>query len=124
MQNTFSATDYLHHIVEEAEFIVKHTSELSFDGYLENIMIQKAVFRSLEVIGEATKNIDPSFRNKYPSVEWREIAGMRDKLIHHYFDVDDQIVYNTCKFDIPELLINIKTILAVEEASHTNPDSN
>ena len=77
MQNTFSATDYLHHILDETEFIVKHTDKLNFDDYLSNQLIQKALFRSLEVIGEATKNLSFSFRKKYPFIQWREIAGMR-----------------------------------------------
>ena len=83
-------------------------------------MLQKALFRSLEVIGEATKNIAFSFRQKYPAIEWREIAGMRDKLIHHYFDVDLPAVYNTCVADIPELDFDIKAILLLEENKSDN----
>ncbi len=115
MQNTFSAIDYLKHITDECEFIIQHSQYLSFDDFQENLMLQKALFRSLEVIGEATKNIAFSFREKYPVIQWREIAGMRDKLIHHYFDVDLSVVYDTCVSDIPELAFNIKAILLLEE---------
>ena len=121
MQNTFSAIDYLHHIVDECEFIIQHSKYLDFDKFQENLMLQKAFFRSLEVVGEATKNISFPFREKYPAIQWREIAGMRDKLIHHYFDVDIQVVFDTCVVDIPDLAFNIKAILLLEENKNKNP---
>lgn len=66
-------------------------------------MAQDAVIRKLQVIGEATKKISKEFRIKNPNVPWREIAGMRDKLIHDYFDIDMGVVWNTVKNEIPEL---------------------
>lgn len=69
-----------------------------------------AVIRALELIGEAAKKVPPSLRNKYPIVPWRDITGMRDKLIHEYFGVDLQTVWATVREDLPALLPQIRRI--------------
>lgn len=93
---------------------------MTFKKLEEDIILQKALCRSLEIIGEATKNISFPFRDKYPQIQWRAIAAMWDKIIHHYFDVDFEVVYETCKSDIPELDVNIKAILLLEENKKDN----
>ena len=74
-------------------------------------MKQKASIRSIEVIGEAAKNIPDSFKEKYPEIVWKDIIGTRDKLIHHYFGVDLNAVWKVGKEDIPELKISIYVML-------------
>jgi len=69
------------------------------------------VIRSIEVIGEAAKHIPKSIRDKYPSIPWRKMAGMRDKLIHEYFGVDIKILWKTIKKDIPPLKPLMQNIL-------------
>lgn len=102
---------YLDHIQYSLSKISDYLSEISYSEFLESEMAQDAVIRKLQVIGEATKKISKEFRIKYPNVPWKEIAGMRDKLIHDYFDVDMGVVWNTAKIEIPDLLKIISEII-------------
>lgn len=77
--------------------------------------LSRALIRSLEIIGEATKRVNDDLKRKHPQIEWKEIAKMRDKLIHHYFGIEYDIVYNTINNDIPELLHELKRILELEK---------
>jgi len=73
--------------------------------------LQRACLRSLEVIGEATKNLSDEFKAGHPEVEWRKIAGMRDKLIHHYFGVDWAVVWIVLENKIPQLRNDVETLI-------------
>lgn len=75
---------YLTHIQECIGRIKEYTKGLDENGFLENTLIQDAVIRNFEIIGEAAKQLNSDFRAKYPAIEWKKIAGMRDKLIHDY----------------------------------------
>ena len=66
-------------------------------------MLCHAIVRSLEIIGEAAKKVDPKFKNEYPHIEWRKMAGTRDKMIHDYFGVDYEIVWDIIEQKIPDL---------------------
>jgi uncharacterized protein with HEPN domain len=77
---------------EEGTFILKNTVEVDLDELLQNEVLKRAIVRSLEIIGEAAKKVDEETRLKYSEIEWRSMAKMRDKLIHHYFGVDYEIV--------------------------------
>jgi uncharacterized protein with HEPN domain len=79
---------YLEHILDSVNNILLFTEGLSKEEFLENKMIQHASIRNLEVIGEAAKNLSSDFKEKYPEIEWKKMAGMRDKLIHSYMSVD------------------------------------
>jgi uncharacterized protein with HEPN domain len=103
---------FLNYILDAINQIEEYTEYLTYEEFLEKRLIQDAVIRQLEIIGEATKNISPSTTENYPLIPWKEIAGMRDKLIHVYFGVDLDEVWNTTKRDIPELKTVIETILA------------
>jgi len=72
---------FLSHIFDEVKYIIKETKDLNFNDLMSNETLKKALIRSLEIIGEATKNISGGFREKHPDIEWKEMAGLRDKLI-------------------------------------------
>jgi uncharacterized protein with HEPN domain len=92
-----SPSDLLRHIRDEAEFLRKSIAGVSADEFARNDVLKRACVRSIEVIGEASKRVPEAFRAKYPDVEWRKMAGMRDKLIHEYFGVDYSVVYDVAR---------------------------
>ncbi len=106
---------FIKHILESIENIESFVKNVEEKEFLKNKEKQSAVIRQIEVIGEAVKNLSASFRNKYPEVHWIKIAGMRDKLMHHYFGVDLKIVWKSVKEDIPRLKKEIQIILEKED---------
>ncbi len=84
-------------------------------SFLENQLIQDAVIRNFEIIGEATKQLNQDFRKKYPGIEWKKIAGMRDKLIHDYIGVDLWSVWGVVEDILPDLELSINEIISKEE---------
>jgi uncharacterized protein with HEPN domain len=88
---------FIAHILESISLIEKYTFQISKADFLKSPQVQDAVIRRLEIMGEAMKNIPVDFRDKYPDVPWREIAGMRDILIHEYFGVDLELTWATVK---------------------------
>ncbi len=91
--------------------IAQYINGVEKKEFLSNLMLQDALVRKIEIIGEAVKNISIETREKYPNVAWKEIAGMRDKIIHGYFSVDLDIVWKTVTQFIPKLKTEIDQIL-------------
>jgi len=106
------AKPYLEHILQECEFLVEKSKGIIFEDFIENPVLMRAFVRSLEVIGEAVK--PDEFRKKYPEIPWKEIAGMRDKLIHEYFGVNYRIVWKTIQQEIPKLKEQVEKIMKKE----------
>ena len=94
---------YIEHINECIDKIKRFTSQLTWENFNNNEMVQDAVIRNIEIIGEAAKQISNQFREQYTDIPWKEITGMRDKLIPDYMGVDTEIVWNTVRTDIPIL---------------------
>ena len=84
--------EYLRHIQDECLYIISVTENLLFEDFIENETLKRAVVRSLEIIGEATKKIPADIKEQWSDVPWRNIAGMRDRLIHDYIGINYAIV--------------------------------
>ena len=110
--------EYLLHIIDETKYLLTQTKELSCDSFMNNETLQKAFVRSLEIIGEATKKIPDGLKQKYPHVEWKAISGMRDRLIHDYFGIDYEIVWDVITNKIPQLNKDIQQIIGKEKTSN------
>lgn len=102
---------YLRDILQAFHNASQFIEELSYEKFITDRKTVSAIIRELEIAGEATKQIPASIKKKYPNIPWSDMAGMRDKLIHFYFGVDMEIVWETVKVRIPELEPLIQDIL-------------
>jgi uncharacterized protein with HEPN domain len=102
--------DYINDLTEACEDILSFTKGMSYSDFASDKKTINAVIRSLEVIGEATKNLPASFRSNYPDMPWKQMTGMRDKLIHDYFGIDIQMVWQAVEKHIPHILALIREI--------------
>ena len=108
---SFEPRDYLRHILVEADYLIGRSEGLAFESFSADETLRRAFVRSLEIIGEATKKVPDDFRATHPAVEWRAMAGMRDVLIHDYFGVDFELVWDVVRNRVPELRSQIASIL-------------
>ena len=102
---------FIEHMLQFIEDIENFSQGLSKADFKRNNLRQSAILRKIELLGEAAKNLPFSFRNKYPSIEWKKIIGTRDKLIHQYFGVDLDLMWDVVKKELPKLKKQIKDIL-------------
>lgn len=102
---------YLRHIMDAIGQIEKYTKAIDRFTFHQDRLIQDGVIRQTEIIGEAVKNLSKDLRDKYPAIPWQDIAGMRDQLIHEYFGVELDIVWNTVTDDLPAFKQSIEEIL-------------
>lgn len=101
---------FIEHILLCIEKIQEYTKNLTAQDFNNNELIQDAVIRNIEIIGEATKKISRDLKSQYREIPWKEMTGMRDKLIHDYFGVDVDVVWKTVNEDIPYLKSLIENI--------------
>src|SRR3989344_3857136 len=106
---------FIEHMLESIKLIQAFSRHLTKEKLAKNELRQSAILRELEVIGEAVKNLPEEFINKYPNMEWKKIAGLRDKLIHHYFGIDFDIIWEVIEEDLPPLKKNLEDILNKEK---------
>jgi len=101
----------LQHIQDAIEEIESYTADISFEQFSSTSLIFNASLKQLEIIGEASNQISNEIRQSYSNTEWRKIIGLRNILIHEYFGVDDKIIWEIIKFDIPKFKIEVQNIL-------------
>ena len=94
---------YIKHILDSINAITDFSKGIGKEELISNRMKQSAIVREIEIIGEAVKNVSEDTKNRYRGIKWKEIAGTRDKMIHHYFGVDLDIILAIIKKDVPEL---------------------
>ncbi len=99
------------HIRKETTYLLQCRAKHSLRDIIHDEDLSRAVARSLEIIGEATKSIPLEWRERYPAVPWKQIARMRDRLIHHYFDVDFEVVGNVLENEIGPLAKTVAVML-------------
>ena len=104
-------TAVIQDITEAVNRIISYTSGIEYNDFLKEYKTQDAVIRNIEILGEAVKLLSDETKEKYPDIPWKEIAGTRDRLIHDYFGVNIDIVWEIIKNDIPKLKEKIKSIL-------------
>lgn len=102
---------YLRHIADAISRIERYVRNTSHDEFQANQLVQDGVIRQIEIIGEATKRLSKEIKEKHPSIEWKDIAGMRDKMIHDYLGVDIDAVWDTVKRDLPILKNEIENMI-------------
>ncbi|MCY7320977.1 MAG: DUF86 domain-containing protein [Phormidesmis sp. CAN_BIN36] len=109
-----SAREYLQHILDETTYIMTSSTGLDKTTFVKDETLKRAYVRSIEIIGEAVKQLPDAVRQSYSAIEWRAMAGMRDRLIHNYFGVDYDIVWDVVINKIPTLDAEIRVILNQE----------
>jgi len=109
-----SDRDFLSDIQEAMRRIAEYTAGMTYQAFLEDTKTQDAVVRNLEIIGEATKNLSKELRERYSDVPWKGMAGVRDRLIHHYFGVNLDIVWQIVRDELPKVASQLDKILSQE----------
>ncbi len=102
---------YLRHIFDALSRIQEYTKGMVFDKFSSASVYHDAVIRQIQIVGEASKRLSPEFKSGHPQVPWKDISGMRDKLVHDYMGVDLKAVWKTVQEDVPELKKEISRIL-------------
>ncbi len=102
------------HIQDECSYLIAVSHNLEYNVFLEDETLKRAIVRSLEIIGEATKKIPADFKVKWSNIQWKNMAGMRDRLIHDYIGVNYNIVWDVVTNKTPSISVQINQILKEE----------
>ena len=102
----------LQHILDAISEIESYTRQVGFDDFVANSMMRFASIKQLEIIGEAANSLTDEFKRRFSNIEWRSIVGLRNILVHHYFGIDENVVWDIIQKDVPELKMKVAEILA------------
>lgn len=102
---------FLQHILDSIELIEERVKNITFEEFTNDVDLQDMVIRRLEIIGEAVRNLPKEFRQKYSDIDWQDPAGMRNALIHGYFQVDLEVVWDTISNDLPPFKKQVKKLI-------------
>lgn len=108
---------FLKHILDETNFLLWETQGITWENFISNELLKRGCTRSIEIIGEAVKNLSSELKEEHKDIDWKKIAGMRDKIIHYYFGVNWNIVWTVIHDRIPELKQKIEIIIRKMEGS-------
>ncbi|HCF63973.1 MAG TPA: DUF86 domain-containing protein [Ferruginibacter sp.] len=111
MKSKMGDRQRLLHILESIEEIEQYTSKANFSSFLENSMMRFACVKQMEIIGEAANNISEETKNKFSKIQWRQIIGLRHILVHEYFGIDTNLIWQIIANDIPQLKESIQKVL-------------
>ena len=106
-----SLIELLTHIHKETEYLVAKIAEINFEEFRDDDDYNRSIIRSLEIIGEASKRIPDNFKIQHAEIDWKGLSGLRDKLIHHYFGVDYELVWDIVNNEVPPLNKFLKHLL-------------
>jgi uncharacterized protein with HEPN domain len=112
---SLSEVDFYRHILDECIYLIKESRQCSFEEFQSDDRLTRAVCRSLEIIGEASNKIHPDFKVKYPLLPWRDMSDIHNKIIHHYSEVDYDIIWDTINTNIPRLKEDIEVVIEREK---------
>lgn len=101
----------IQHMIDAADEALKFAENKTIDDFRNNRMLVLSIVKDIEIIGEAASKISPSTKERFNDIPWKDIVGMRNRLIHGYFDVDIRVIKQTVDNDIPQLLAQLKDIL-------------
>ena len=107
--------EFLSDIREALQRITAYVAGMTYESFVADPKTQDAVVRNLEILGEAAKNLSDELRAKYPTVPWRSMAGARDRLIHHYFGTNLDIVWQIATVELPQVALQLETIEDTKE---------
>ncbi|MCH8061492.1 MAG: DUF86 domain-containing protein [Chloroflexi bacterium] len=111
---SISVLPYLRHILKETRFLIEFSAGIENDAFLQDEVLQRAFVRSLEIIGEAARHVPDEFRRSRDEVRWANMVGMRDRLVHGYFGIDYEIVWDVITNIIPDLRRDIERLIQSE----------
>ncbi len=102
---------YLSDILEAMQRIIAYTENLSYEQFLNERLVQDGVLRNFQLVGEATKKLSSQTRNAYPDLPWHRMAGMRNRIVHEYFSIDEQVVWDVAVRDLPRLVPQLEAMI-------------
>jgi uncharacterized protein with HEPN domain len=107
-----SSIELVKHILDEVSFILTTVKGKDKESVISDPVLSRAIIRSLEIVGEASTKLDPEFKASHPHIEWRKMANTRHRLIHDYFGVDYDIVWDIITTKLPDLETDIQSIIS------------